>query len=122
EIQDGGIFGILVAAQVHFHVEDAGGLEAGTDLNQMIEAFEHQASADEENQSERGFGDGERAAQTMLCRSGGCAAAAFFQSRLQIRAGGLQRRDESESESYQNDDDGGEEEDARVHAHAHRLK
>src|SRR5271156_4646422 len=51
EIQDGRIFGVLVAAQIHFHGEDAGGLEAGADLNQMVEAPEHQSGADEKYKS-----------------------------------------------------------------------
>src|SRR5580704_12893585 len=57
----------------------------------------------------------------MRCGGGGCAAATFFQSCLQIRMGGLERGNESESECYKDDGDGGEEEDAEVHAHAHRL-
>ena len=50
EIQDGRIFGILVGAQVHFHVEEASGLETGADLNQMVEAFEHEAGTVEEDE------------------------------------------------------------------------
>src|SRR5580693_1530659 len=122
EIQDGRIFGILVAAQVHFHVEDACRLEAGADLNEMVEALEHQSSTNEEDQRQSSFGDGERAPQTMLAARRSGAAAAFFQSFVQIRPRGLERGDESEGEGYENDHRGSKEEDAEVHAHAHGLQ
>jgi hypothetical protein len=50
EIQDGRIFGILLGAQIHFHGQDVGWLEPGADLNQMVEALEHQAGAYQEHE------------------------------------------------------------------------
>src|SRR5271154_6682389 len=114
EIQDGRIFGILVGAQIHFHGEDAGGLEAGADLNQMVEALEHQSGAYQEDEGQSGFGDGERAAQTMLSGGGSGAASTFFQGFVQVRAGGVECGDESEGKGHENDDRRSEKEDAEV--------
>src|SRR5271163_2795287 len=122
EIQDGRVFGILVGAQVHFHIEDTGGLEAGADLNEVVEAFEHESSADEEHEGERGFGDGQRATEAMLGARGSRGASAAFQSFLQFRAGGLERGYEPEGKGDENDHGGSEEEDAEVHANAHGLQ
>jgi hypothetical protein len=87
----------------------------------MVEALEHQPGTDEEDECQSSLGDGEGAAQAMLGGSGGCAATAFFQSFVQIRASGLERGDESEGKGDENDHGDRKEEDAEVHADAHRL-
>ncbi len=80
--------------------EEPRGLQSGINPAKAREALHEEASAGEQNQSERDFRDDENAAQAMMDGAASArAASAFVQGGLEIEARGLESRREAEEDA-----------------------
>jgi len=75
------------------------GAEAGVGAQEIHEAAQHQAGADQEQAGEPDFADHQGAAQAQMSAMGACAAAAGAQVVLHVGAGGLQRGCQAEKDA-----------------------
>ena len=96
-----GSFEYCCVAQIHSHRQHAIGPKPRIDFQQAVEAFHHQARADEKNQRKRNFRNRQRAAKPVLRRAHARAAPAFFQFRLHIRLGRMQGWRQAKNKSSQ---------------------
>jgi hypothetical protein len=75
------------------------GAEAGVGAQEVYEAAQHQAGADQEQAGETDFANHQGAAQPQMPAVGAGAAAAGAQAILHVGAGGLQRGCEAEEDA-----------------------
>ena len=78
--------------------QDAVGIEAGIDLEQMEKCADKQTGSDDEDERERNLGDEQRAADFLAARPCPGTLSAFFECFNQIFAGGPEGGSESEKQ------------------------
>jgi hypothetical protein len=96
--------------------QDMVGFESGIDREQTRETSDHQSRPDQEYERERDLRDHEQRAHPLTARRIASAAAAFFQSFVQIGLRDLPRRREAEEHTRQHGDGCGEEKHGAIHA------
>src|SRR5262249_18178517 len=102
-------FVVVQCAEIESHHEEVFVLEAGFDALGSVLAADEEASAEEGDESEGGFGDDEKATSRIGTPTNGVAAASSFQSVGKIRSGGFDRGDGAEEGAGEQGDAQGEE-------------
>ena len=91
-------------------------VEAGIDVSERAEGADHEARADEENESEGDLNDDKDAADAVLFAASAVGAAAFADASAEADSGVLENGDRAEEHARENGDSEGEEQDGRVDA------
>ncbi len=111
------LVGIIGVREPHLRGDDVMRVEARTDLQELPEAAQEEAGADQKDQREGDFGGDQGAGDAHLALAGAGAAAAFSEAGDLIGAGGLQGGREAEDHASKNRNQKREEENAWADGH-----